>query len=119
MDSTYNQVETDQVEKKTKIKNQEKFKFPENPDDLLPDLPRDEKGRIYPADNILIRPEKHEMEPGDTYNPRHHEQHYHVETRRNPKKEWEHENKEIIKSPGYKSKMGTGFLPGENFPGVI
>ncbi|WP_068468622.1 RHS repeat domain-containing protein [Candidatus Protochlamydia phocaeensis] len=116
-DNKYNQNELE--EEKESDKNKEKFKFPKNPDDLMPELPRDDKGHIYTADNLRIRPEKHEMEEKDTYNPRHHEQHYHVETRRNPSKSWEHENKEIIKPPGYQPKMGTGFLPGEYFPGVI
>ena len=40
------------------------------------------------ADNIRIRPEQHPFHAGDAYNPRHHEVHYHVETRRNPLKSW-------------------------------
>ncbi len=97
-----------------------KFKFAENPDDLLPDLEQDGKGRIQTADNLRIRPEKHDMEPGDKYNPRHHEQHYHVESRRDPSKvSWKINNKDILKTKGYEPKTGTGFLPGETFPGVI
>jgi RHS repeat-associated protein len=118
---TYNQVEIEEQEeaKKEEKEKNEKFKFPENPDDLLPELPRDKKGRIQTADNLRIRPEKHELEFGKSYNPRHHEQHYHVETRRDPfKSGWRNENKEVIKPPNYKPGMGTGFLPGENFPGV-
>ena len=38
------------------------FRFPKNPNDLLPELPRDRKGCIYPATNIRIRPEKHAFE---------------------------------------------------------
>lgn len=41
--------------------------FPENPDNLLPELERDRRGRIHPADNIRIRPEKHDMDEGETY----------------------------------------------------
>ena len=67
-------------------------KFPKNPDDLLDDLTRDEKGRIQTADNLRISPEKHEMKPGDVYNPRHHGQHYHVETRKDPSGRWQHNN---------------------------
>jgi hypothetical protein len=100
--------------------NKEKFKFPKNPDDLMPELPRDEDGHIYPADNIRIRPEKHEMKLRDTYNPRHHGQHYHIETRRNPSGSWKkNQNIELIKPNGYEPGTGTGFLPGETFPGII
>ncbi|MDB6081211.1 MAG: rhs family protein [Chlamydiia bacterium] len=92
-------------------------KFPENPDDLLPELPRDNKGRIPTADNLRIRPEKHAFEVGHRYNPRHHEQHYHVELRRDIKGVWKNDNIEILKPPGYKAGDGTGFLVGEGFPG--
>ena len=94
-------------------------KFPDNPNDLLPELPRDKKGSIYPADNIRIRPEKHSLELGDTYNSRHHGQHYHVEKRIDPSRSWgRNENIYKIKPNGYKLGDGTGFLPGENFPGA-
>ena len=110
----------EEEEHREKENKQEKYKFPKNPNDLLPELPRDDKGRIQAADNLRIRPEKHEMKSGDTYNPRHHEQHYHVETRRNPSKpNWNNENKKIIKPPGYQDGAGSGFLPGEYFPGII
>jgi hypothetical protein len=107
-------------EEEKEEKNREKFKFPENPDDLLPELPRDKRGRIQTADNLRIRPEKHPMEPGDTYNPRHHGQHYRIETRRNPTGKWRNENTHIVKPDGYQpnTNMGTGFLPGEAFPGA-
>ncbi len=39
------------------------------------------KGYIQTADNIRIRPEKHEIDPEKSFNPRHHGQHYHVESR--------------------------------------
>jgi hypothetical protein len=43
-----------------------------------------------------------------------------VETRRDPSKPtWKNKNKEIIKPSGYHDGMGTGFLPGEYFPGII
>ncbi|WP_068468618.1 RHS repeat-associated core domain-containing protein [Candidatus Protochlamydia phocaeensis] len=117
-DNKYNQNELE--EEKESNKNKEKFKFPKNPDDLLPELPRDDEGCIQTADNLRIRPEQHEMKEGDTYNPRHHEQHYHVETRRDPSKaNWKNKNTEIIKPPSYYEGMGTGFLPGEYFPGMI
>ncbi|MFI0436104.1 MAG: hypothetical protein ACH350_10365 [Parachlamydiaceae bacterium] len=82
-------------------------------------MPRDDKGRIQSADNLRIRPEKHEIKPGQTYNPRHHGQHYHVEKKRDPTGKWEHDNKEIIKPTDYAPGVGTGFLPGEYFPGII
>ena len=50
------------------------LKFPTNPEDLLPELPRDPHGNIKTADNVRIRPEKHDMRHGETYNPRHHGQ---------------------------------------------
>lgn len=83
-------------------------------------MERDEKRRIKTADNIKVRPEKHPLKRGEIYNPRHHGQHYHIHTRRNPKdKSNDNENIEIIKPPNYKPKAGTGFLPGETFPGII
>ncbi len=92
-------------------------KFPDNPDDLLPDLPRDAKGRIYPSDRIRIRPEQHALEPGETYAPRHHGQHYHVEVRIDPSKSFNNKKNVIkLKPSGYKPGDGAGFLPGEVFP---
>lgn len=71
------------------------------------------------SDNGQIRPQKHPMEPGQEYNERHHEQHYHVETKRNPEKGWKSENAEIYKPEDYTPGMGTGFKPGETYPGMI
>ena len=103
---------------KQEDEGKEKFVFPENPDDLLPELERDKRGHIFPADNLKIRPEKHPMKPGETFNPRHHGQHYHIESKRDVKKSWKNnDNIEIIKPNNYKPKTGTGFIPGENFPG--
>jgi hypothetical protein len=91
--------------------------FPENPDDLLPELPRDEKGFIYTSDRVRIRPEKHPLEPGETYSERHHGQHYHVEYRLDILKSWNNKKNKIkVEPPGYKLGDGTGFLPGEDFP---
>ncbi len=93
--------------------------FPDNPDDLLPDLPRDAKGRIYTSDRVRIRPEQHSLKPGETYAPRHHGQHYHVETRADPSKSWNNKNNVTkIKPDNYQVGHGTGFLPGEKFPGA-
>ncbi len=106
-----------QVGKRVAHNNQ--WKFPENPAELLPDLPRDRKGHIYASDQVRIRPEKHAMEkPGDVFNPRHHGQHYHVEGKINHQKSWNNEkNIYIIKPNEYEYGKGTGFLPGEYFPG--
>lgn len=95
------------------------WKFPENPKDLLKDLPRDAKGHIYAADNLRIRPEIHVLRPGARFHQRHHSQHYHVETRINLNGDWA-KKEEIfrLKPPGYEKGMGTGFLPGESFPGI-
>lgn len=114
-DSLLNEDEVDPDERR-----KGELKFPENPEDLLSELPRDPRGNIKTADNVSIRPEKHDMKPGETYNPRHHGQHYHVETRRDPSKSnWKSENVEIIIPHNYYDGMGTGFLPVEVFPGVI
>lgn len=92
-------------------------KFPSDPNALLPGLPRDAKGRIYPSDYIRIRPEQHALKPGETYSPRHHGQHYHVDKRLDPAKSWNNKgNTTKVKPNGYKKGDGTGFLPGENFP---
>jgi hypothetical protein len=93
--------------------------FPKNPKDLLPTLSRNSKGHIYPADNLRIRAEIHEIKIGDVYNPRHHGQHYHVEYRSNPSISWSNKNNIRKYEPdNYKLGDGTGFLPGERFPGL-
>lgn len=93
--------------------------FPKNPADLLPDMPRNAKGYIEPNQYTRIRPEQHALKPGETYAPRHHGQHYHVETRIDPTKSWNNPNNVIkVKPPGYVPGEGTGFLPGEKFPGA-
>jgi RHS repeat-associated protein len=94
-------------------------RFPKNPNDLMSDLPRDSKGRIHPSDNVRIRPEQHSRKSGETYSSRHHGQHYHVETRLDSSKSWNNKKNVIkIKPLGYKKGQGTGFLPGEKFPGA-
>lgn len=98
-------------------KNQLGHVFPENPNDLLSHLPRDRRGHIYPTENVRIRPEKHALDVGEIYNPRHNGQHYHVEVRTNPTKSWKNENYvSKIKPEGYTTRSGTGFLPGEQIP---
>ncbi len=90
--------------------------FPNDPKDLLPDLPRDGKGRIYPNELTRIRPEQHPLLPGDTFSPRHHGQHYHVETRPTPTTGWGNNSVQKLTPPGYVPGEGTGFLPSEAFP---
>ncbi|MDP1978675.1 RHS repeat domain-containing protein, partial [Undibacterium sp.] len=101
-------------------KNVEKNRFPEDPNDLLPELPRDDKGYIYPATNLRIRCEKHVFKEGDTYCARHHELHYHVEARRNlENSSWKSRNRDIFTPENYQAGEATGFLPGEKFPGEL
>ena len=63
--------------------------FLKNPDDLFPELERDKKSFLQAADNLKIRPEKHPLKPGETFNPRHHGQHYHIESKRDVEKKLE------------------------------
>ncbi|MBN1852514.1 MAG: hypothetical protein JW829_07305 [Pirellulales bacterium] len=93
--------------------------FPANPDELLPEIPRNLKGQIQPSDTIRIRPEQHPLQPGETFAPRHHGQHYHVEIRIDPSKSFNNPKNVIkVKPPGYKPGDGTSFLPGEPLPGM-
>ena len=92
--------------------------FPKNADDLLSELPRDSKGFIYPNSKTRIRPESHHLKPGETYAPRHHGQHYHVEIRKDVNKSFNNKKNVIkVKPDDYVPGEGTGFLPGEPFPG--
>jgi hypothetical protein len=91
--------------------------FPTNPNDLLPELPRNAKGHIFPNSNTRIRPEQHPLKPGETHNPRHHDLHYHVDIRNDPQKSFNNPNNTTkVLPPDYVSGGGTGFLPGEPFP---
>lgn len=72
-----------------------------------------------PNQNTRIRYESH---PGDSglFNPRHHGEHYHVEV--NPDNmTWNQAKKQgkitKVRPEGYQPGHGTGFVPGENFPG--
>ncbi|MBA3958641.1 MAG: hypothetical protein H0X51_09670 [Parachlamydiaceae bacterium] len=104
-------------------KQQDPWSFPENPNDLLPEFPRDHKGRIETSDYMRVTPHRHAQKPGETYNPRHHGQHYHIEVKRNLNGDWTNSNIQKLRPTGYIPKMddkhgsGTGFLPGELFPG--
>ena len=62
------------------------------------------------------RYEEHPIEPGETYNPRHHGPHFHVEDRPSTGTGWN--NGAVTKQypPGYTPGGGTGFLPGEFLP---
>ena len=106
----------------SKALKQGKNVFPENPDDLLPELPRSKVSAtgqtINTSDRVRIRAEKHPIKPGETYNPRHHGTHYHVEYRIDTSKSWNNKrNVSKIYPNGYTPGGGTGFLPGETFPG--
>jgi hypothetical protein len=100
--------------------------FPENPDDFLPEIPRETVVKpngtrsqiIQTSDKIRIRAEEHPLLEGETYNPRHHGVHYHVETRVDSSVSWNNRNNVIkIHPEGYHSGGGTGFIPGEKYPG--
>jgi len=99
--------------------------FPDNPDDLLPEIPRNKVTKangttsqtIQTSDNIRIRAEQHPLLPGETYNPRHHGVHYHVEYKVDPAKSWNNKNNVKKWYPeGYTPGAGSGFIPGEPFP---
>jgi len=68
-------------------------------------------------ESMRIRAEVHPFEPGDTYNPRHHGQHYHLEIRLDANKSWNNP-KNVIKiyPPNYKKGGGSGFTHGEKIP---
>ena len=64
-----------------------------------------------------IRAEQHPLLPGETYNPRHHGVHYHVEYKVDPTKSWNNKNNVKKWYPeGYTPGAGSGFIPGEPFP---
>ena len=99
--------------------------FPDNPDDLLPEIPRNKVTKangttsqtIQTSDNIRIRAEQHPLLPGETYNPRHHGVHYHVEYKVDPAKSWNNKNNVNKWYPdGYTPGAGSGFIPGEPLP---
>ena len=99
--------------------------FPDNPDNLFPEIPRDKVTKtngttsqiIYLSDHVRIRAEQHPLLPGETYNPRHHGVHYHVECRNDTSRSWNNNNNVNKVHPnGYTPGAGTGFLPGETFP---
>lgn len=74
---------------------------------------------FYTSDNVRIRAEQHPLLEGETYNPRHHGVHYHVEYRIDSSISWNNRNNVIKVHPeNYELGNGTGFLPGEKYPGL-
>lgn len=101
--------------------------FPANPDDFLPEIPRQKVTKpngtqsqtIYTSDNVRIRAEQHPLLEGETYNPRHHGVHYHVKYRIDSSISWNNRNNVIKVHPeNYELGNGTGFLPGEKYLGL-
>jgi hypothetical protein len=77
-----------------------------------------------PNENTRIRFESHPegLKSGDPgYNPRHHGEHYHIETKPSGVS-WNQASKKGLitksKPAGYTPGDGTGFLSGEKFPGL-
>ena len=76
--------------------------------------------RSEPNQNTRITLESHPegLKPGDEgFNPRHHGVHYHVQIRTGPHVGWNNPAVFKVTRPGYTPWSGTGFLPGESFPG--
>lgn len=72
---------------------------------------------IYTSDSVRIRAEQYPLLPGETYNPRHHGVHYHVEYKVDSAKSWNNKNNVKKCYPnGYTHGTGSGFIPGEAFP---
>jgi len=112
----------------------EKNTFPNTPDEMTKALgveptkvgtTPDGTTRVVwePSSNIRIRYESHPegLNPGDNgFNPRHHGEHYHVETKPDGMS-WGQANRRgqvvKMKPDGYASGSGTGFTSGEKFPG--
>lgn len=84
---------------------------PNNPDDFMPEIPRDktinangtQRQTIYTSDHVRIRAEQHPLKPGEVYNPRHYGVHFHVEVRSNTSLSWNNAgNVTKIYPPNYK-----------------
>ena len=73
-----------------------------------------------PNSNTKIRYESHPNDVG-TYNPRHHGEHYHVEIKPD-NLTWNQAKRQgqitKVKPENYQPGTGTGFIPGEKYPGV-
>lgn len=76
--------------------------------------------KFYPQGrNGSVRVQYHPgkaVEPGETYNPRHHGEHWHVESKIDPSKQGWKNNTQKSLPPGYQNGSGTGFSPGEGLP---
>jgi hypothetical protein len=72
-----------------------------------------------PNNNTRIGYESHPDDSG-TFNPRHHGEHYHIEIKPD-NLTWNQAKRQNavqkVKPEDYKSGHGTGFLPGEKYPG--
>jgi hypothetical protein len=76
--------------------------------------------RWEPNERTRITMESHPegLRPGDVgFNPRHHGEHFHVQTRPTATTGWNNPAVTKVHPPGYTPGSGTGFLPGEAFPG--
>ena len=97
--------------------------FPDNPYDILPNVTSvtTPRGNIKWEPNQFTRVQFHPgtaLQPGEIFIPRHHNPHFHVEIRINPLRGWNNSgNVTTIPPPGWTPGTGTGFLPGESFPG--
>jgi hypothetical protein len=111
--------------------NDPRWEFPEDPNNLT-DILGVEPTKIgqtpdgtvrmeWEVGNMRIRYESHPegLKPGDPgYNPRHHGGHYHVTGRIDSTKSFRNKGNTVkIEPPGYSKGDGTGFTPGECFPG--
>lgn len=97
--------------------------FPNNPDELFPEIARNKIVRpngtitqtIQTSDGIRIIAEQHPLLSREVYNPRHHGIHYHIEYKIDLNKSWNNKNN-IRKLYPNDYINGSGFLPGETFP---
>jgi len=106
-------------------------KFPDDPNALTQQLgiePRvsrtqDDTLRLrwQVSSRLRIRYESHPhgLDPNDAnWNPRHHGTHYHIEIRVDPNRGWNAPgNVKKVQPEGYTPGSGTGFVPGETYPG--
>jgi hypothetical protein len=106
--------------------------FPDDPNELTRRLGVDPVVSTTPDGTVRMRWEPnqytqiryeshpHGLNPGDPgYNPRHHGPHYHVTVRNDPNVSFGNSNNATKVEPaGYTPGSGTGFVPGESFPGA-
>lgn len=111
-----------------------KLTFPTDPNEFAKQLgvppakvSRTQDGTVRmvwePNSNTRIRYESHPegLKPGDPgFNPRHHGEHYHIETKPDGLSWGQADRRGLIQKvipEGYVRGEGTGFLPGEPLPG--